>query len=310
MLIYLKEDTAMLDVCLPGTGGMLPLPERWLSCCWLEYQGKAILIDCGEGTQIALKEADCKLSRLEILLITHFHADHITGLPGLLLTLGNSGRKEPLTIIGPKGLQTVVSALTIIAATLPYSVELLEIKPTGDGMLENDDIKISYLPLEHGIQCYGYRVDLKRRPIFNPQKAALLGIPKNLYKTLHGGQSVCLDDGRQIQPDMVLDGERAPISVCYITDSVLTEDMTDFARGADLLICEGMYGDSDMQQKMEEKGHMVFNDSAKLAKHAEVGQLWLTHFSPALKNPEDYTKSVRTIFPRTLVGFDGIKTNL
>jgi ribonuclease Z len=92
----------MLDVCLPGTSGMIPLPERWLSCCWLEYQGKALLIDCGEGTQIALRKAGCKMSRLEILLITHFHADHVAGLPGFLLTLGNHGKKNLWTIIGPR----------------------------------------------------------------------------------------------------------------------------------------------------------------------------------------------------------------
>jgi ribonuclease Z len=168
----------MLDVCLPGTGGMMPLPERWLSCCWIEYQGKALLIDCGEGTQIALREAGCKLSRLELLLITHFHADHIAGLPGLLLTLGNNDRRSPLTIVGPAGLKDVVSALTVIAP-LPYRLQLLEMKDNTAGNLEDDELVISYLPLSHRITCLGYRVSLKRKPVFNPEKAGLLGIPKN-----------------------------------------------------------------------------------------------------------------------------------
>lgn len=300
----------MLDVCLPGTSGMIPLPERWLSCCWLEYQGKALLIDCGEGTQIALKEAGCKISRLEILLVTHFHADHIAGLPGFLLTLGNHGKKTPLTIIGPKGLQTVVSSLMIIAPALPYQVELIELKNGCEGYLEDDDIVISYLPLEHAIPCFGYRVSLKRKPVFNPQKAEQLGIPRSFYKSLHSGKRVRLDDGRHIEPAMVIDGARASISVCFITDSVPTEAMAMFARGADLLICEGMYGDEGMHEKMEEKGHMVFSDSARLAQKAEVNALWLTHFSPALKDPAAYIENAKKIFQNTTVGYDGIKTTL
>ena len=300
----------MLDVCLPGTGGMMPLPERWLSCCWIEYQGKALLIDCGEGTQIALKEADLKLSRLEILLITHFHADHIAGLPGLLLTLGNNGRQTPLTIVGPVGLKAVVSALTIIASALPYPVELIEIENESEGYLKYDEITISYLPLAHHIMCLGYRVSLKRKPVFNPQKADRLNIPKELYKRLHTGQTVKLDDGRTIKPEMVLDGEREPICVCFITDSTMTGSMTDFARGADLLICEGMYGDDEMREKMEEKGHMIFSDSARLSINAGVKKLWLTHYSPAMNDPQAYSEQIQSIFPDTVLGFDGIKTTL
>ena len=299
----------MLDVCLPGTGGMMPLPERWLSCCWIEYQGKALLIDCGEGTQIALREAGLKLSRLQTLLITHFHADHIAGLPGLLLTLGNSGRQTPLTIIGPHGLEAVVSALTVIAP-IPYNLELVELQGDAQGALEGEDIRIDYLPLAHRITCLGYRISLKRKPVFNPEKAKLLNIPKTLYKQLHEGHTVKLEDGRQITPEMVLDGARSPISVCFITDSIPTATMAGFADGADLLICEGMYGDDDMGSKMEEKGHMVFSDSARIAKKAGVKRLWLTHYSPAMKSPEDYIENTTSIFPETQLGYDGIITTL
>lgn len=299
----------MLDVCLPGTGGMIPLPERWLSCCWLETQGKAVLIDCGEGTQIALKKAGCKISRLETLLITHFHADHIAGLPGLLLTLGNHDKKTPLTIVGPRGLKTVFSALMIIAPALPYPVELIELG-TSSGDLDNNDMVISYLSLAHGMPCFGYRVSLKRKPIFNPSKAEALGIPKPLYKRLHAGEAIQLDDGRNIAPAQVLDGSRDPLSVCYITDTVPTENMAVFAGCADLLICEGMYGDTDMRQKTAEKGHMVFSDSAAIAKKARVKELWLTHFSPAMKDPPAYLANARAIFSNTKVGTDGLITTL
>ena len=170
------------------------------------------------------------------------------------------------------------------------------------------DLDRTILPLDKGL--HGFFISLKRKPVFNPQKAEQLGVPKALYKTLHAGKKVRLDDGRHIEPEMVLDGERESISVCFITDSVPKDTMADFARGADLLICEGMYGDEDMHQKMEEKGHMVFSDSARLAQKAGVKALWLTHFSPAMKNPETYIENAKAIFLNTTIGYDGLKMTI
>jgi ribonuclease Z len=302
----------MIDVCLPGTGGMIPLVNRWLACCWLEYSitGEAFLIDCGEGTQITLKKCGCKLSRLDTLMITHYHADHIAGLSGLLLTLGNNGKTTPLTIIGPAGLEEVVRGLTVIAPVLPYPLILNEIKENGEGKYEKNEIQISYLPLNHGIPCLVYRITIKRKPIFNPEKAKKLNIPLSLYKALHSGQPIKLENGDIIEPEMVLDGERAPIKICYCTDTSPVDRMIDFASGSDLLICEGMYGNDDMRDKTDEKGHMVYSDSARIAKEANVKKLWLTHFSPALVNPEEYIENARAIFPQSAAGFDGIKITL
>ena len=300
----------MLDVCLPGTGGVIPLENRWLACCWLEYQGSALLIDCGEGTQIALKKSGCRLSRLDTLLITHFHADHIAGLPGLLLTLGNSGKTTPLTIVGPAGLGQVVGSLMIIAPILPYPLRIGELEPEKEGAFELAGLQISCLPLSHAIPCFGYGVTVQRKPVFNPRKAEQLGVPKPLYRTLHAGQTVRLKDGREIEPPMVLDGERKPLFVCYCTDTQPVAAIADFARGADLLICEGMYGDDGLHEKMEERGHMVFSDSAGLAKQAGVKQLWLTHFSPACLNPEGSLDAARRIFPNTQATYDGIRLTL
>lgn len=300
----------MVDVCLPGTGGMIPLENRWLTCCWVEYQGNAILIDCGEGTQIALKSAGCKLSHLDTLLITHFHADHIAGLPGLLLSLGNTGKTTPLTIVGPKGLNQVVSALTIIAPSLPYPLHLYEIKENKEGSFEKDGTVISFLPLSHWIPCFGYRVTVRRKPIFNPEKANALGVPVTLFKRLHEGNCVQLENGRTIRPEEVLDGERDPIRICYCTDTQPLDSMADFAENADLLISEGMYGDDAMRDKTQEKGHMLFSDSAEIARKAGAKRLWLTHFSPALTDPDLYAGAAQKIFPSAAVAHDGMRITL
>jgi ribonuclease Z len=310
----------MIDVCLPGTGGMVPLPGRWLTCCWIEYQGAAVLIDCGEGTQIAIKSANknrgsspgedfvqswLKPSRLELLLITHFHADHVAGLPGLLLTLANSQRVQPLTIAGPPGLRRVVSALTVIAPRLPYPLEIIELDRNSLPVIKKAGLTVTALPLRHGIACFGYRVELFRKPVFNPEKAAALDIPVGLYKVLHSGESVTLDDGRLILPEQVLDGVRKPISVCYFTDTMPFPAMADFANDVDLLISEGMYYDEQMRQKIEEKNHMLFSDSARLAAKCGAKRLWLTHYSPALERPGDGEKAARRIFPGAVAAKDG-----
>jgi ribonuclease Z len=284
---------------------MLPLPNRWLTCCWIEYQGAAVLIDCGEGTQIAIKEAGLKPSRIELLLITHFHADHVAGLPGLLLTLSNAARTAPLTIAGPPGLKRIVASLTIIAPNLPFELEIIELDKDNPKPLERYGLTVTALPLRHRMTCLGYRVDLFRKPVFNPDKAIALDIPVQQYKVLHRGEAVTLEDGRVVQPEQVLDGERKPISVCYFTDTKLFPAMTDFAKNVDLLIGEGMYYDEEMREKIEDKKHMMFSDSARLANSCGAKRLWLTHYSPALERPWDGVKVVERIFSGTVVSKDG-----
>lgn len=249
------------------------------------------------------------MSRLALLLITHVHADHIAGLPGLLLTLGNYGKNTPLTIVGPVGLKQVAASLMTIAPNLPYDIVLKEL----DGECQDFDlfgIHFSSIRLQHGIPCLGYRMTFKRKPVFNPDKAKELGVPLYHYKTLHAGESVMLDNGNRILPCMVLDGERRAISICYCTDTQPMEELSSFAHGADVLVCEGMHGDPALREKTWEKGHMVFSDSAELAKCAEVKQLLLTHFSPAMKYPEQYLDAVTSIFSNAKVGYDGIRITL
>lgn len=296
----------MVTVRLPGTGGMQPLENRWLACCWIEYQGKALLIDCGEGTQIALKKAGCSLSRIEQLLITHFHADHIAGLPGLLLTIGNTGKTSPLVIAGPRGLQAVVSALCVIAPRLPYEVLLAELAP-GDVLPGWDGLETICQPLRHWIDCYGYRISVKRKPVFDPEKAAALQIPPPYYRRLHAGESVTLPDGRVIMPEQVIDRPRPPIVVSYCTDTLPVQRIAELSRDADLMIAEGMYGDDTLGEKAHEKTHMLFSEAACLAREANAKKLCLTHFSPSVKNPEEFADSARIHFPETVISTDGME---
>ena len=299
----------MVDVCLPGTGGMLPLVRRYLTCCWVEVMGKAVLIDCGEGTQMALSAADCHVNRMECLLVTHFHADHISGLPGLMLTLGNHGKTTPLVIAGPAGIGRVVNSLLIIARQLPFEIIIKELNQKECETFEIAGLEINTLPLRHKVPCLGYSVTYHRKPVFNPEKAAALNIPVTYYKYLHAGDSVEID-GKTYTPDMVLDGERKPIKITYCTDTRPFDGMADFAAGSDLFICEGMYCDDEMRDKMDEKHHMLFSDAAEIAKKAKVPELWLTHYSPALIRPSDYKDEVCRLFENTVISTDGMKKTI
>ncbi len=303
----------MVDVCLAGTGGMMPLKNRWLTCCYMEYNGKSILIDCGEGTQIALSEADCKLSKLETLLITHFHADHISGLPGLLLSLGNYSKNTPLKIYGPKGITSIVNKLCCICGKLPYEIEITELPTNVSTELilnEIDEmVSVRTIPLIHTVPCLGYSFVFSRKPVFNPQKAEALNIPKKMWSVLHRGENVEVE-GKIITTDMVTDGQRHPVKITYATDTRPNDHIADIGFRSDLLICEGMYGDDENAQSMVEKCHMLFSDAARIASDAEAQRLWLTHYSPALMNPSVYESSIKEKFSGAVVSKDGQKITL
>lgn len=298
----------MLDVCLLGTGGMMPLPYRWLTSLMLRCEGSHLLIDCGEGTQIAIKEKGWTFKPIDVICFTHYHADHISGLPGILLTMGNAERTEPLTIIGPKGLERVVTALRTIAPELPFPIEFIE-------LTENVQ-KISLAPYEitafrvnHNIICYGYTVELRRAGKFQADRAKELNIPLKFWNPLQKG-NVVTDGEATYTPDMVMGPARKGLKVTYTTDTRPVPVIAEQAKDADLFICEGMYGEPDKAQKAREHKHMTFYEAAKLAEAAQPKELWLTHFSPAINYPEDFIEPVRKIFPNAYTAKDGRSVEL
>ncbi len=298
----------MLDICLLGTGGMMPLPHRWLTSLMARIHGKSILIDCGEGTQIAMKEKGWSPKPIDIICFTHYHADHISGLPGMLLTMGNAERTKPLLLVGPKGLTRVVSALRVIAPELPFDIECREITET-EQCFEFDDFRIVAFRVNHNVVCYGYNIVVDRIGKFQVDKAMQLGIERRYWNRLQKGENVELD-GKIYTPDMVLGEARKGLKVTYCTDTRPTESIVRNAAGADLFICEGMYGEPEKKEKAKEYKHMMFHEAAELAKKADVAKMWLTHYSPSLIRPEDFMKDVKKIFPQAEAGKDGKSAEL
>ncbi len=293
----------MLDICLLGSGGMMPLPYRWLTALMVRYNGSSLLIDCGEGTQIAIKEKGWSFKPIDVICFTHYHGDHISGLPGLLLTMGNAERTEPLTLIGPKGLERVVNALRVIAPELPFPIIYKEINGNEETFELADGYRLKAFRVNHGILCYGYTLELDRAGKFQLQKAMEQEIPKQYWSRLQKGETIT-DEQAVYTPDMVLGPPRKGIKLTYCTDTRPVPSIVENAKGSDLFICEGMYGEKDKEAKAREHKHMTFYEAAKLARDAQVSEMWLTHYSPSLTRPEEYMDDVRKIFPAAKAGKD------
>lgn len=298
----------MLDVCLLGTGGMMPLPYRWLTSLMIRYNGSSVLIDCGEGTQIAIKEKGWSFKPIDVICFTHFHGDHISGLPGLLLTMGNADRIEPLTLVGPKGLEKVVNALRVIAPELPFKIIFIEISGEKEE-LSFHGYRIKAFKVNHNVTCYGYTLEVDRAGKFDVERAKEHNIPQHIWGALQKGETVGIG-GHTYTSDMVLGPARKGIKLTYCTDTRPTKSIVENAKGSDLFICEGMYGEKEKQKKAKEYKHMTFEEAGMLAKEAEVKEMWLTHYSPSLMWPEEFVDDVKKIFPNTIAAKDKRSTEL
>lgn len=298
----------MLDICLLGTGGMMPLPYRWLTSLLARCKGSNLLIDCGEGTQIALKEKGWSPKPIDFICFTHYHADHISGLPGLLLTMGNAERTEPLTLVGPKGLERVVGALRMIAPELPFELRFIELSENRHRLMLGPYVVDAYR-VNHNVTCYGYGITIPRTGRFSVERATKLQIPQKFWNRLQKGE-VITEGERTITPDMVLGPSRRGIKVTYCTDTRPVPVIAEYAKDADLMICEGMYGEKDKAAKAREYKHMTFYEAAALAREARPKALWLTHYSPSLTKPEEFMEEVRSVFPAAKAAKDGWSVEL
>ncbi|WP_343767532.1 ribonuclease Z [Clostridium malenominatum] len=296
----------MIDITLLGCGGGMPMPKRYLSSLLINYRGSKILIDCGEGTQVSMKILGTGFKTIDIICITHGHGDHTVGLPGLLATIGNSGRTEPLTIIGPEGIREIIKGIRVIIPYLPYEINIIE---NPKEIVEVGDIAISAMELEHSISCLGYSFYVKRKAKFNVEKAIENNIPKILWSKLQKNEKV-IYEGKTYEANMVLGDERKGIKISYITDTRPILPIVDFIKESDLFICEGTYGDEEDLHKAIKNKHMTFSEAAKLAKEGEVLELLLTHFSPAMINAEEYKKNATEIFRNTIIGEDRLVKRL
>jgi len=320
----------MIDIALVGTGGMMPLPGRFLSSMLCRVNGKMILFDCGEGTQVSLRLLGWGFKQIDIICFTHFHGDHISGLPGLLLTMANAERTEPLKLFGPAGLAHIVKSLCVIAQKLPYELEFIEWPtrtpasftpqtmndPTVSDyfhtyIIEEDMLILKALPLWHDTPCFAYSIELMRRGKFDLERAKAQEIPLKLWGALQKqSDETIVYNGKTYSSDMVLGPPRKGLKVVFCTDTRPVPALPSFASEADLFICEGLYGDEERQEKAAARKHMTFHEAAGVAKSADVKELWLTHYSPAMPDPHNYIKNATNIFANSVVGKDRMSKTL
>jgi len=284
------------------------MPNRWLTSLMVRCSGSDILVDCGEGTQIAMKEAGWSPKSIDIMCFTHFHADHIAGLPGMLLNIANADRTEPIVMIGPKGLYNITRSLRSIAPDLPYELRFIELDQETEECRIGEYI-ISCFRVKHNLPCYGYSFRIARKGRFDVEKANTLEIPMIYWNRLQKGETVEDKKLKKIfTPDMVLGPERKGLKITYSTDTRPCETLRKAASGSDLLIAEGIYGEPGSEEKARAYKHMTMMEAAQLAASCEEppAELIYTHYSPSMLHPKQYLEEVRKVFPNAKCGKDGM----
>lgn len=294
----------MIDLCLLGNGGMMPLPDRPLSATLIRSGSETILFDCGENTQVNWRRSGFSYRTTSTILLSHLHADHVAGLPGVFFQIAHAGRREPVTIYGPEHTFEIVSHLTAIVGRLPYELRAVEVAG-GESLGLPGGLSLSTLALQHRMPCIGYRLDLARAPRFEPDRATALGAPVTDWSRLQRGETV-----HGIRPDQVLGPPRRGLRVALITDTSLIDTLPGFVAGSDLLVCEAMYaGDADAE-RARERGHLTARQAARLATEANVRHLWLTHFSPSVEDLTTLAAVAQEEFPTAVAGTPGLAITL
>lgn len=296
----------MIDICLLGTGGMMPLPGRHLTSLLIRHNGHSILVDCGEGTQVAIRKYGWTMHSIDVICFTHTHGDHVAGISGLLSSMGSDGRTEPVHIIGPRHIEEIVANICVVV-TVPFDVVFHPIE--NEEPYREREIDITPFRVEHSVICYGYKFELKRKPKFLPEKAKELGIPVNEWKNLQDGKTVRIGL-TWYKPEDVTSGPRKGLSFVYSTDTRPCKNLEYASVGSDLLITEGIYGDNEKLDSAKSKKHMTSVEAAELSKRAGAKEVWLTHYSPAFRDQHEYEKMIQEINNRVVFACDGKTTTL
>jgi ribonuclease Z len=296
-----------LEVFVLGTGGMMPLPGRALTSVLVRREGELFLFDCGEGTQVSLRRLNLRWKKITSIFISHTHADHVTGLPGILMLSSQVDRDEPLYIYGPPKIRDFVEAMRrTLDMYINYEIVVKELDGACD-VFRGEGYGISSFPLSHTKQCLAYCLEEKMRPgEFFPDKASALGVPRGpLWSRLQAGEDVSLEDGRLVLSRDVVGGPRRGRKFCFATDTVAAPGLADFARGADLFICEGMFAE-ELAETAYEKRHLTAVQAARIAREARVSQLGLIHYSPRYSDRElkKLLQEARETFPSTFLTRD------
>ena len=305
-----------MEVYVLGCGGMMPLPGRHLTSVLVRREGELILFDCGEATQISLKRLNLKWKRISTIYISHTHADHITGLPGILMLSAQVDRTEPLTIIGPKKIKEYIeSSISVLDMYINYEIIIKELENPGEPQVvtDNDEYYVKSIPLDHSKVCVGYSiVEKDRAGVFFPEKAKEVGVPVGpMWGQLQSGESVTLVNGDIINPIDVMGPVRKGRKFSYITDTAYFPGIAPEIAGSDLLICESMF-EAALIDSAREKKHMISKQSAKIAKDGNVKQLGLIHYSPRYieKDLQRLLEEAQSVFPNTVLTRDRMVFNL
>ncbi|MFL5917718.1 MAG: ribonuclease Z [Gaiellaceae bacterium] len=291
-----------LDLVFLGTAGSMPTAQRAPAALLVRRGGDKLLFDCAEGTQRQLLRSSVGLLELEEVFLTHFHADHVLGLPGMFKTFSLRGRELPLTIYGPRGLVDLLGSLKRVVGKLSYDVKLVELEP-GE-VLERDGYRLATFGVAHGVSALGWSLIEATRPgRFDVASADALGVPNGPERgALQRGEAVTVADGRTVTPEQVLGAHRPGRKLVVTGDTAPTEEIVEAAWGADVLVTEATFADEE-RDRARETNHQTATQAAEIARRAEVAMLALTHLSNRYFGPE-IAREAREIFAETVVPRD------
>ena len=296
-----------LEAFILGCGGMMPLPNRHLTSVLLRREGDLFLFDCGEGTQVSLRRLNLRWKKISVIFISHTHADHVTGIPGLLMLSSQVDRDDPLYIIGPPRIaEYIETSRKVLDMYINYEIVIREVTEPGV-VYEGEGFHVRAFPLRHTKPCYGYTLEEHNRPgEFHPEKAEGLGVKRGpLWAALQGGQAVKAEDGSEVRPDQVLGPSRAGRKFSFVTDSLAFPEIADDVLFSDLFVCEGMF-ERALEESAREKKHMTAEQAALIARAGKVKKLALIHYSPRYTEYElkQVIKEAEAIFPATVLSRD------